>query len=130
MAQPSPHHRRRRSREALLLATVLVALAAPAARAQRIFPQQTGWTYTTSSGRGSATTQVARSRSAAFFPEVSVTPGTELLIGPDGNYDYKINDPSFNFGSLYQSRTIEESQTNNTNVITVLSDTGYSVFKN
>lgn len=129
MSQPSPP-RLHLYRYGLWLVVALASLAAPPAQAQRIFPQQTGWTFSTSSGRGSFTSQVARSRAAAFFPQVIVDPGTELLIGPDGNYDYRISDPTFKFGSFYQSRTIEETEINNTNGITVLSDFGYSVFKN
>lgn len=130
MTHPCTRPRLSPTRTALLLATALAGLAGPAALAQRIFPQQTGYTFSTSSGRGSFTSQVARSRAAAFSPDVIVDPGTELLIGPDGNYDYRINDPTFKFGSAYQKRTIEETEVNSTNGITVLSDFGYSVFKN
>jgi hypothetical protein len=120
----------RLQQKALVLGSLLVGMAVPAAQAQRIFPQQTGWTITNSSGRGSVTSQTARSRASAAFPEVLVDPGTELLIGPDGNYRYRITDPTIKFGSFYQNRTIDESETSSFNAITILNDSSYSVFKN
>lgn len=114
------------------VALLLACLALPAAgRAQRIFPQQTGWTYSRTLGSGSVTSQLARTRAEARLPQVVVEPGnTELLIGADGNYDYRILDPTQKFGSAYQSQTLEETEITDTNAILTNTDFGYSVFNN
>lgn len=106
----------------------LLTLAAPG-RAQAVFPQQTGWSVTFTNGKGSSTSPTARVRAGARVPEVSADPGTEVLIGKDGNYDYRIQDPTFKFGSFYQSSITEEAEVGKTNGINVTTDFGFSVFK-
>jgi len=106
----------------------LLTLAAPVG-AQAVFPQQTGWSITFTRGKGSSTSPTSRVRAGARVPEVAVDPGTELLIGKDGNYDYRITDPTFKFGSFYQSPITEESEVGGTNGINVTTDFGFSVFK-
>lgn len=115
---------------------VLLALAAftavvqqPAA-GQRIFPQQTGWTFSWTNARGSATSQGARARAGALFPSVIADPGTEIIIGPDGNYDYQIEDPTFKFGSFYQSVTTKDSEVTDRHSFFVITDFGFSIFHN
>jgi hypothetical protein len=110
------------------LGAALFALAVPV-QAQTVFPQQTGWSITFTTGKGSSTSPTARVRAGARVPEVAVDPGTELLIGKDGNYDYRITDPTFKFGSFYQSPITEESEVGKTNGIYVTTDFGFSVFK-
>lgn len=106
----------------------LLSLASPG-QGQTVFPQQTGWTYSFTSGKGSFTGQTARVRAGARVPEVTADPGTEILIGEDGNYDYRIKDPTFKFGSFYRGPVTEEAEVNDTNGISVNSDFGFSVFK-
>ena len=114
-----------------LSSCALLAVLLPLAplRAQAVFPQQTGWTTTFSSGKGSYTSQTARVRAGAQVPVVNVIPGTEVFIGKDGTYNYRIQDPTTTFGSSYNSPITKEVEVTDSNGILLNSDFGLSVFK-
>ncbi len=117
-------------RRVLLCNTLAAALLSLAPlQAQTVFPQQTGWSYTFSRGKGSYTSQTARVRAGARVPEVTVVPGTEVLIGKDGNYVYRIDDPAVPFGSTYNNAITQEKEETDSNGILLNSDFGFSVFK-
>lgn len=111
-----------------VLGAWILTLAA-SGQAQTVFPQQTGWSYTFSRGKGSYTSQTARVRAGARVPEVTVVPGTEVLIGKDGNYVYRIDDPAVPFGSTYNNAITQEKEETDSNGILLNSDFGFSVFK-